>query len=470
MVKVTKDPVEVMQELGIKYPTLKLLEESAKMQREHAGDGVSRFLILVSALMRESERLIAQGSHPSQIIHGYHEAAKKAQMVINDASTQGDERAFDQLLQMVDCGRGLLSAKIRGILIEAVMRASKDGKLDVERIRIADKAGAGTEDSELVRGVIIAKKKPHHSMPDVIERPRIALISKKIDVKPLEIKMQGEGHFPIKLDISGQGQMTKFKTQERDMKKQLVEKIRAVGARVVISRSLLTEEIAGLFAAEGIFAIGQVDEKELDAISAATGARIVGDLDDIFEQDLGTAERMEVGKIDVEDTVTLTTDNGITVLLRGSSPERLKELERIVKSGLTVLKHALQDGRLVLGGGAIEMKMSTELKRFALSFPGREQLAIQSFADALEDAPQHLARNFGMNPIDTQIKLRSGHQSGQDSLGVTKEGCKDLSGSGILELALIHKLIISRALELASLMLRIDDYIYVKELAMVHKK
>jgi chaperonin GroEL (HSP60 family) len=414
--------------------------------------------------------LIAQGSHPSLLIHGYYEAAKKAQMVINDASIQGDERSFDQLLQMVDCGRGLLSAKIRGILIEAVRRASNDGKLDVERIRIVDKGGGSTEDSKLVPGLIIAKKKPHHSMPDVIVRPRIALISKKIDVKPLEIKMKGEGHFPMSLDISDQGQMAKFKAQERDLKKQLIQKMAAVGATLVISRSLVTEEIAGLFAAEGIFAVGQVDEKELDLVSAATGARIVGDLDDIFEMDLGTADRMEVGKIEAEDTVTISTEKGITILLRGSSPERLKELERIVKSGITVLKHALQDSRLVLGGGAIEMRMATELKGFALSFPGREQLAINSFAEALEEAPQQLARNFGMNPIDAQVRLRSGHQAGHDSLGLTREGCKDLSGSGIMELALIHKLIISRALELASLMLRIDDYIYVKELAMVHKK
>jgi chaperonin GroEL (HSP60 family) len=251
----------------------------------------------------------------------------------------------------------------------------------------------------------------------------------------------------------------------------MIEKIRAAGANVVISRSLITDTIAGLFAAEGIFAVGQVDQKDLDAVAAATGARIIGDLDDIQEQDIGMADRLEAGeKIEVEDTFTLKTRKGITILLRGSSPERLNELERAVLSGITVLKHAVKDTRLVLGGGAIEMRMAAELKEFALSFPGREQLAVESFALALEEVPRQLARNLGLNPIDAMIQLTSWHRNGHSSFGLTKHGCRDLTDSRIVELALINKLIISRALEVVSLMLRIDDYIYVKELAMVHKK
>lgn len=470
VVKVTKDGTEIMEELSVQFPAAKVISEAAKIHREHVGDGVSTFLILLAGLMREAERLKAAGAHPNVILHGYAEAARKAVEIIDAVAVAGDDTSLEALLQLVDCGRGLLTKKLRGLVLEAVERASKDGKIDTKRIRIVRKAGGEADDSQLIDGVLLKRKRAHDNMPDSLDGVRVALVSKRLDIKPLDIKMPGEGHFPLKLDITNEHQMSKFREGEHELKMQMVEKLKSLRANVVISRSPIAEGILDALSRESIFAIMSADQEDLDAISVVTGAKIVAEVRHLVESDLGRADKIETGKIELEDTVTIRTKRGITLLLRASSPEDLQELERIVHNSIVVLRHARNGGKFVPGGGAILMQIVTELRKFALSFMSREQLAVNSFADALEEIPQSLARNFGFNPSDTLVKLRQSHLDGKASVGVSNHGCTNMLEDNVRELAVVDKAVINRALEVASLMLRIDDFIFVKELAMVHKK
>src|SRR5437870_1993382 len=215
IVKVTKDSVQVMEELAVQYPAIKIISEAAKLHREHYGDGVCTFLILLAALMKEAERLRTAGVHPGVIVRGYNAAATNALKIIDEIAEDGGATLQERLLEIIDCGRGLLTNELRRMLINAVKLASKDGRVAIKRIRIVKKPGGATSESCLIRGVILKKAKAHPNMPDTLEKVKIALVSKRIDIKHLEIKMKGEGNFPVRLVITSEKQISKFKEEEQ---------------------------------------------------------------------------------------------------------------------------------------------------------------------------------------------------------------------------------------------------------------
>ena len=469
VMKVTKDPVDVVDELGIEYPAIMTLAEAAKIQRQHIGDGISTLLVLVSALLAEADKLIEIGFHPNTILDGYLKATEKSATIINEIATNAAKDLDEQLLKVIDCGRDLLGPKLRRHLSEAISRVVEDGLIDVNRVQIVKKPGGQTDDSDLVRGVIIKKGKAHPSMPDWVDQPKIAFLT-KLEVKRLELKSVDEGPFSTKLNITSQEQIQIFKSEEARLRALLVDMVKTSGANVLICRSKMADRICDQLSRQGIFAMHFVAADEFEAAAKATGATIVGNADQLQKEDLGTAPKLEVDKIKPEEIVILYCDRGSTLLLRGSSPELVQELEKTVKRALLVLKHSRSNPKVVPGGGAILVELALQLRKYALTFEGREQFAISSFADALEKIPECLSRNSGLDPIDMMIQLRNHHASGQQAMGVGEQGCVDMYDANIIELGSVNRANIHRAYELVSLLLRIDDCFYVKDIPKFHKQ
>jgi archaeal chaperonin len=469
VMKVTKDAVDVVDELGVEYPAIMTLAEAAKIQRQHTGDGISTLLVLVAALLTEADKLIELGFHANTILEGYLKATEKSIAIINEIGKNVGEDLEDHLLEVIDCGRELLSSKLRSELSEAVNRVTEDGSIDLNRIRIVTKPGGQTFDSALVRGVILKQGKAHPSMPDLIDEPKIAF-GTKLEMKRLELKSKDEGPFSAKLNITSREQIQQFKSEENRLRTLQVERVKMAGADVLICRSKIDERLSDQFSRQGIFVAQLVDYQEFEAAAKATGGAIVSNVDQLERRDLGIARRLEVDKIKPNDIVILHCDGGATLLLRGSSTELVQELEKTVKQALLILKHSRSNPKVVPGGTAILVELASQLRRYALSFEGREQFVIGSFADALEKIPECLSANYGLDPIDMMIQLRNHHSNGRQAMGVGEGGCMDLYEANVIELASVNKANINRAFELVSLLLRIDDCFYVKDIPKFHKQ
>jgi chaperonin GroEL (HSP60 family) len=306
-------------------------------------------------------------------------------------------------------------------------------------------------------------------MPDWIDAPKIAFLT-KLEMKRLELKAKDEGPFSVKLNITSQGQIQLFKSEEARLRALLVEMVKMSGANVLICRAKIDDRVSDQLSRQGIFALHFVDAQDFEAAAKATRATIVGDADQLEREDLGIARRLEVDKIKPDDIVILYCDGGATLLLRGSSPELVQELEKTVRRALLILRHSRSNPKVIPGGGAILVELASQLRRYALSFEGREQFVIGSFADALEKIPECLSHNYGLDPIDMMIQLRNQHTNGQQAMGVGENGCMDMYEANVIELASVNRANIHRAFELVSLLLRIDDCFYVKETPKFHKQ
>lgn len=469
VMKVTKDALDMVDELGVQYPAIKTLAEAAKIQREHVGDGVSTMLVLTAALLAEADKLTEMGFHPNTVLEGYHEATEKSTAVIDQLSQVLDEDLEVRLLETIDCGRGLLTERLRRELSEAIPRIIEEGNVDVKRLRIFKKPGGQIGDSELFRGVIIKKGRVHPSMLDHVDTPRIALVGRMV-IKPLELKMKGEGSFPVQLNITNREQIQTFKAEENRIRIRIAERVKSLGANVLICPTGIDAKISDHLSRQGIFALQLVDHEEVQAVAKATGATLVGEVDGLEEKDLGVGTRLKVDRIGHDETTFLYCDKGSTLILRGSSPELIRELEKITNNALLILKHVRSNPRVIPGGGAIFVELALRLRAHALTFSGREQFVINSFADALEKIPESLSANNGLDSIDTLMQLRSHHSNGRVAMGVGDQGCADHLESKLVELASVNKATLRRAYEVTALLLRIDGCIYVKDLPVFHKQ
>ena len=469
VMKVTKDPLDVVDELGTEYPAIMTLAEAAKIQRQHTGDGISTLLVLVSALLTEADKLIEMGFHPNTILDGYLKATEKSTEVISEVAKNVGKDLDEYLLNVVDCGRELLNPRLRRNLSEAISLIAEDDLIDINRVQIVKKPGGQTNDSQLVRGVIIKKGKAHPSMPDWVDQPKVAFLT-KLEIKRPGLKSVDEGPFATKLNITSQEQIQLFKSEEARLRALFVDMVKLSGANALICRTKIADSFADQLSRQGILALHFVDSTEFEIAARATGATTVGNADQLRKEDLGTARRLEIDKIKPEDIATFHCEGAATLLLRGSSPELVQELEKTVKRALLILKHSRSNPKVVPGGGAILVELALRLRRYALTFEGREQFVVNSFADALEKIPECLSRNYGLDPVDQMIQLRNHHANGQQAMGVAENGCVDMYDANVIELANVNKANVHRAFELVSLLLRIDDCFYVKDIPKFHKQ
>ena len=464
-VTITNDGATILKEIDVQHPAAKMLVEISKTTDNEVGDGTTSAVVLAGSLLEHAESLIDQDVHPTIIVDGYKKAARKTKEYLEeiaDSISPVDKNMLTKIAKtsmqtkLVRKDSDLLA----DIIVKSVMAVSeKEGEnyeVDIDDIKVEKKAGGSIKDSIIIEGIVLDKEVVHGGMPRKITDAKIALINTALEISKTETD--------AKINISNPQQLKSFLDEENRMLKTMVDKVIGSGANVVLCQKGLDDMAQHYLAKAGIIAVRRIKESDLTKLAKATGARIVTNLDDLFEKDLGSAENVEERKIEEDKWVFVEGckhPKSVTLLLRGGSQRVVDEVERSVHDALMVVKDVILKPQIVAGGGAPETFASTKLRGWAKSLEGREQLAAEKFADALESIPLTLSENAGMDPIDTLTVLRSKQQKGEKWTGidVMKGKIGNMKSSDIIEPLAVKLQIVSAAAEAACMILRIDDVI-----------
>ncbi|MCJ8305628.1 MAG: thermosome subunit [Nitrosopumilus sp.] len=470
-VTITNDGATILKEIDVQHPAAKMLVEISKTTDNEVGDGTTSVVVLAGALLEFAEELIDQGVHPTIIVDGYRKSGKKAKQFLEeiaDTISANDKNILTKIaktsMQTKLVRRD--SAQLADLVVKSVLAVSeKNGDsfdVDIDDIKVEKKAGGSIKDSTVIQGIVLDKEIVHGGMPRSITDAKIALINTALEISKTETD--------AKINISNPQQLKSFLDEENRMLKTMVDKVIGSGANVVLCQKGIDDMAQHYLAKAGIIAIRRIKESDLTKLAKATGARIVTNLDDLFEKDLGSADLVEERKIEEDKWVFVEGckhPKSVTILLRAGSQRVVDEVERSVHDSLMVVKDVIENPTIVAGGGAPETYAATKLRSWAKSLEGREQLAAEKFADALESIPLALAENAGMDPIDTLTSLRSKQQRGEKWTGidVLKGKIVNMKSSDIIEPLAVKLQIVSASTEAACMLLRIDDVISTQKSA-----
>ena len=470
-VTITNDGATILKEIDVQHPAAKMLVEISKTTDNEVGDGTTSAVILAGALLENAESLLDQDVHPTIIVDGYRKAAKKAKQFLQDIAetvTANDKTILNKIAKTSMQTKLVRkdSDQLADIVVKAVLEvAEKEGEkytVDIDDIKVEKKAGGSIKDSVIIQGIVLDKEIVHGGMPRKISDAKIALINKALEISKTETD--------AKINISNPQQLKSFLDEENRMLKNMVDKVIGSGANVVLCQKGIDDMAQHYLAKAGIIAVRRIKESDLTKLAKATGARIVNNLDDIFEKDLGDAQLVEERKIEEDKWVFIEGckhPKSVTLLLRGGSQRVVDEVERSVHDSLMVVKDVIEKPEIVAGGGAPETYAATKIRSWAKSLEGREQLAAEKFADSLESIPLTLSENAGMDPIDTLTVLRSRQMKGEKWTGidVMKGKIGNMKSSDIIEPLAVKLQIVSAAAEAACMILRIDDVIATQKSA-----
>lgn len=465
---ITNDGATILEEMNVDHPAAKLMVEIAKTQDKEVGDGTTTSVVLAGNLFKKAGDLLDQNIHPTVIIKGYELASRKAEGTLGriaESVTPDDKETLKKIALVAMGSKGIGSdaekEKISELTVDAVslVAENKDGKMviDHDLIKLEKKAGGEVMDTALIQGVLVDKEVVHAGMPKSIKDAKIALIDSALEIEKTEVD--------AKIEITSPEQMESFLKQEEKMLREMVEKIGNAGANVIFCQKGIDDMAQHYLAKKGITAVRRVKKSDMEKLARASGAKIASSLDDLKAEDLGSAGHVEERKISGEAMVFVEKckdPKSVTIFVRGGTDHVVSEVERAVVDARGAVSAALEDGKYVTGGGSVEIELAKDLSAYAVEIGGREQLAVQAFAEALESIPRTLAENAGMDPIDTLVSLKTKHKKGDGvTVGVDVLAGKvdDLKAKGILEPARVKKQAISSATETARLVLRIDDII-----------
>jgi len=464
-VTITNDGATILKEIDVQHPAAKMLVEISKTTDNEVGDGTTSVVVLAGALLANAESLINQNVHPIIIVDGYRKAAKKAKQYLEEIAdvVTANDKSILQKIAKTSMQTKLVrkdSSQLAELVVKAVTAVSEqEGEkfvVDIDDIKVEKKAGGSIEDCKIIEGIVLDKEIVHGGMPKKITDAKIALINSALEISKTETD--------AKINISNPQQMKAFLDEENRMLKNMVDKVIASGATVVLCQKGIDDMAQHYLAKAGILAVRRVKESDLTKLSKATGARIVSNLDDLFEKDLGTAGLVEERKIEEDRWVFIEEckhPKSVTLLLRAGSQRVVDEVERSVHDAIMVVRDVMELPSIVAGGGSPETYTASKLRSWSKSLEGREQLAVEKFADALETIPLTLSENAGMDPIDTLATLRSKQSKGEKWTGidVMKGHVGNMKSSDIIEPLVVKNQIISAAAEAACMILRIDDVI-----------
>ncbi|MEM2668571.1 MAG: thermosome subunit beta [Candidatus Bathyarchaeia archaeon] len=464
-ITITNDGATILKEIEVEHPAAKMMVEVAKAQDDMVGDGTTTVVVLAGELLKKAEELLDQNIHPTVIVSGYRKAAQKAVEVLDKISMAVDvnDRETLKKVALTSMGSkavGTAREHLADIAIEAVKQiAEKRGEswiADIDNIQIIKKEGKSLHDTELVKGIILDKEVVHAGMPKRVEKARIALLNCPLEIEKTE--------FSAEIRIRDPLQMKAFLDKETQMLKEMVEKIKKAGANVVICQKGIDDMAQHFLAKEGILAVRRAKKSDMEKLAKATGGRIVTNLEDLKPEDLGYAELVEERKIG-EDKMVFVEGcrnlKAVAILVRGGSERIVDEAERSIHDALCVVRDVVQEPKVLAGGGAPEIEVARAIREYAQSLPGREQLAAQSFAEAVEAIPTALAENAGLDPIDILSELRARHERGETWAGVDVNSGKvrDMREIDVYEPLAVKRQIIKSAVEAATMILKIDDVI-----------
>jgi len=464
-VTVTNDGVTILEEMSIEHPSAKMIVEVAKTQEDEVGDGTTTAVVLAGELLKKAEVLLDQEIHPTVIAKGYRMAAEKAQEILEamgEPVTEKDTELLRKIAITAMTGKGAETAKekLADLVVHAVRQVmDREGNqilIDAENIKLEKKVGASVDDTELVEGLVLDKEKVHPGMPRLIKQAKVALIDSALEVKSTETE--------AKIQINDPSQMQAFLDMEEKMLRQMVDKVANSGANVVFCQKGIDDIAQHFLAKKGIYAARRVKQSDMEKLARATGAKIVTNLDDLSKDDLGFAGIVEEKKIGDEDMTYVReckNPKAVTILIRGGTEHVIDEIKRAMDDAIGDVSAALKTGKVVAGAGAPEIELAKQLRKFADSLSGREQLAVESFAEAMEIIPRTLAENAGLDPIDILTELKAAHDRKQVWAGIDvfKGKVVDSWKQGVIEPLKIKTQAVSSASEVAIMILRIDDVI-----------
>ncbi|MFH1394500.1 MAG: thermosome subunit beta [Candidatus Micrarchaeota archaeon] len=468
---ITNDGATILEEMNVDHPAAKLMVEISKTQDKEVGDGTTTSVVIAGNLLKKAGELLDQSIHPTTIIKGYELASRKAEQTLTSLSetvTPDDEDTLYKIALIAMGSKGIGSDEekesVAKLVSDAVTQVAedKDGKyvVDLDLIKIEKKAGGEVLDSSLIRGVLVDKEVVHSGMPKSVKEAKILLLDTALEIEKTETD--------AKIEITSPESMEAFLQQEEKMMKEMVGKIAATTANVVFCQKGIDDLVQHYLSKKKIMAVRRVKKSDMEKLSRATGGAIASSLEDLRAEDLGSAGIVQEKKIGGEAMVFVEKckdPKSVTIFVRGGTDHVVSEVERAVVDSRGAVASALEDGRYVIGGGSVEMEISKELSNYAVEIGGREQLAIQAFADALESIPRALAENAGMDVIDTIVALKNKHKEKDGTtVGVDVIAGKvgDLKAKGIFEPARVKKQAMASATETARLVLRIDDIISSK--------
>ncbi len=459
-ITVTNDGVTILKEMQIEHPAAKMVVEVAKTQDEQVGDGTTTAVILAGELLKNAEGLLDQNIHPTVIARGYNLAAVKAQEILNNLAepiSVHDPQTLQKIALTSMIGKtGTAKEKLADLLVSSVLQVIEGSKVDRDAIKFEKKVGGGTEDTELIRGIVLDKEVVNGAMPKKVPNARIALIDGALEVKGPETD--------TKIQINDPAQFQAFIDQEEKILKGMVDKVVASGANVVFCQKGI-DDIAQYFLAKaGVVAARRVKKSDIEKLARATGARIVTKVSELHAAELGYAGLVEEKKVGDQEAIYVTdckNPKSVTILVRGGTEHVVDEIERGMIDALSSLVVAIQVGRVVAGAGAVETELARGLRAYAAGLSGREQLAVLAFADAVEVVPRTLAENGGLDPIDILTELKAKHNAGEKWAGVDVNTGKTIDAwkAGVIEPLKIKTQAVKSASEVAELILRIDDVI-----------
>ncbi len=467
-VVITNDGVTILKEIDIEHPAAKMLVEVAKTQDEESGDGTTTAVILSGELLKRAEDLIEQNVHPTVIAQGYRMASDRAVETLRSVAQDVDYKDTKRLMEiaqtsMISKSASAHRAHLADIAVRAVRAVAEQvgdrWEVDDDNIQVTKKQGGSIADTEVVEGIIIDKERVHPGMPRRVDNAKIALVDTALEVKKTE--------FDARIEISDPAQLQAFLQEEENMLRTMVDQIKASGANVLFAQKGIDDLAQHFLAKEGVFAVRRVKKSDMEKLAKATGGRVVTKLDELAKDDLGKAKQVYEKKIG-DDTMSFVTGaknpKAVSILVRGGTEHVVDEVERSIEDATSVVAGAIEDGKFVTGGGSAAMEVSIALREYAQGVGGREQMAIEAFADAKEVLPRTLAENAGLDPIDTLIDLRKEHKKGKVHAGVNVFTGKitDMLAQKVLEPIGVGTQAIISATDASVMILRIDDVIAAK--------
>jgi len=471
-VTVTNDGATIVKEMEVQHPAAKLLVEIAKAQDAEVGDGTTSVVVLAGALLDKAEALLEQNIHPTLIIEGYTKAMNKALELLDKIAVPVDVNNDENLRKIATTtigskysGQGperekLVELAVNAIKIIAEPKPEGGYNVDLDNVKIEKKKGGGLMDSMLVRGIVLDKEVVHPGMPKRVTNAKIAVLDAPLEIQKPDIT--------TKIRVTDVEQLDSFLEEETKILKDMVEQIAATGANVVITQKGIDDVAQHFLAKKGILAVRRVKRSDVEKLARATGAKIVTNIDDLKPEDLGYADLVEERKIGEDKMVFIEgakNPRSVTILIRGGFERIVDEAERSIHDALSAVADAIVDGKVVAGGGSVEVELAKHLREWAKTVPGKIQLAVEAFARALESLPQTLATNAGHDPIDVLMKLRSSHSDASKKwygVDLNTGNPIDMWASGVIEPLRVKLNAYKAGTEAATLILRIDDMVAAK--------
>jgi len=466
-VTITNDGATILKEIDVQHPAAKMMVEISKTLDNEVGDGTTSAVVFAGALLEKAEELLNKEVHSSVIVEGYQAASEKTLEILSEIAKNVRPDDRETLLKIANTSMQSKlisedSASLSKLVVDAILKIStKKGEnytADLDNIKVEKKAGASIQDTSLIKGIVLDKEIVHSGMPTKIANGRIALINAALDVEKTEMSAE--------IRINDPTQMQMFLEEENRMLKTMVDKIHDAGANVLICQKGIDDIAQHYLAKHGILAVRRVKESDMTKIAKASSGRIITNLDDLAEKDLGSADLVHQKKVESDKWVFIEgcrNPQSVSILIRGGSQRIVDEADRSIHDALMVVKDVIEKPEIVAGGGSPEAYLAAQLKEWSNTFEGREQLAIKKYAESLEVIPLTIAENAGMDPIDTMVTLRAKQSQGRKWTGIDARNTKisDMLAADIVEPVAVKEQIVKSATEVVNMILRIDDVIAI---------